>query len=131
MEMDDRLEPGLLSPALQVVHAREVQEEVVAAFRIVAQPFRQRWPFRGRDLERGEIQIHDLDSAGEGSRAETPADLLRGRGQRRRLDRAQAGFPAANFADRLSRDISPERIFRCNSMMPYISSSGVGGQPGT
>jgi hypothetical protein len=131
MEVDDGLETGLLPLALEVVHAGEVQKQVVPAIRIVTEKAGDRRPVRRRDLECREIQVADLDPVREGRRGEQAANPLGGRGESRRGDGAQAGFSAASLADRPSRESSPDRIFRCNSRIPYISSSGVGGQPGT
>ena len=119
--------------ALQVVHARQIQKEVVAAVRVVAEEARQGRPVRRSDLQRRQIEVADLDPLRErASRARRSRILSAAARKRRGRDGAQAGlFRRAACAERLSRDSSPDLIFRCSSRIPKMSSSGVGGQPGT
>ena len=150
--MNDRLESGLAPRAPEVVDAGEVDVQVVEAASVVAEETRQGEPVLRRHLENGHVEVGHLDVGGERRLCEPAAQPLRLRRKGRRLDdgahdagftgtAASSGvrspgdhaalFPSAKRAERVSRDFSPDWIFLCSSKMPYISSSGVGGQPGT
>jgi hypothetical protein len=90
VQMHDDLETRLAAPAAQVVHAREIDEEIVPALRVVLEEARELDPvFRG-DLDRRQIEIDDLGLSGERRLLEARAQALGGRGEGGGLDdRAQ------------------------------------------
>ena len=130
-QVENRFEAGRSPLPAQVVHAGQVEEEVEAALRVIAQETGEGQPVIRSDLEGGKVEIPHLHPRGDRRPPEPLPDSLGGRRQNRRFgDRHPAGLMALR-AERESRDFSPDSILRFSSRIPYISSSGVGGQPGT
>ncbi len=131
--MDDRLEAVAGGPAApaQVVDAAEVEEEVVLAAGIVPEKAGQRQPVLRPDLDRRQIEIEDLRPRADRRGLQPLAELLRRRRQGGGRGDRHVRLSAAKRAERESRDFSPDAIFFWSSRIAWISSSGVGGQPGT
>ena len=75
----------------------------------------------------GRSRSETVALAATGDSLEALPEFFGRRREGRGLRDRHAGCSAANFAERLSRDFSPEAIFFWSSMTPRISCSGVGG----
>ncbi len=97
--------------AAEVVHAAEVQKQVVLTAGVIPQKARQHRPVLRRHLDRREVALGHRRPARNRRVRDPIAQPLGRRREGGHLRDRHEGCSAANFAERLSRDFSPEAIF--------------------